>query len=462
MEDGYLTLASWTKKILVEENHTISQLAHMLYIIVKYHKVYYLIRHNLINPMIASFQKVGLSTNSTPENRQLAIDLTEVILRWEAQRIRETQIYQSIPEPSETASQPQLTAEQQNISSLLAKHADMLKPFDKHVSDCLLNFFIRTACPAVDPQQQHQQQQNQQQLLNQNETLSKRCLQLFKTAMSNEIWPNADIKFDYLEKILVTLENVNNLNNLVNNTTVNPLQQSPTTSSSTPQQQQQPNYSSICICIEIIGFLVKNAADSRPKIQSIFRVLQRGLTACLTSTNPRVIAAVSSLIQVLMPLMPADFFNTNPASSTSATDSLVSALDSTTGEAAGAGSSQQQTDPVYTLFGQPDGILCKAILDSLAYYDKSSMMSNLTPESALGSTVLNTNISASIEVLTNCLQMLKAASSNNPQYIDRIMGPFMKILQKLYRDHLNATASLSNNMANQVPSTSASLENSNF
>ncbi len=56
--------------------------------------------------------------------------------------------------------------------------------------------------------------------------------------------------------------------------------------------------------------------------------------------------------------------------------------------------------------------------------------------------------------------MLKAASSNNPQYIDRIMGPFVKILQKLYRDHLNATASLSNNMSSQVPATSSSLENS--
>lgn len=78
MEDGYLTLASWTKKILIEENHTVPQLAHMLYIIVKYHKVYYFIRHTLINHMISSFQKVGLSANSTPENRQLAIDLTEV------------------------------------------------------------------------------------------------------------------------------------------------------------------------------------------------------------------------------------------------------------------------------------------------------------------------------------------------------------------------------------------------
>ena len=80
MEDSYLTLAQWTKKILIEESHTIQQLAHMLYIIVKYHKVYYLIRHTLINHLITSFQKVALSSNATPEHRQLAIDLTEVFL----------------------------------------------------------------------------------------------------------------------------------------------------------------------------------------------------------------------------------------------------------------------------------------------------------------------------------------------------------------------------------------------
>lgn len=95
----------------------------------------------------------------------------------------------------------------------------MLKPFDKHVADCLLNFFIRTACPAID-QQQTQQQHQQNQYQNQNETLSKRCLYLFETAISNNIWPNAEIKFEYLEKILITLETVNNVSNLFNNTNV--------------------------------------------------------------------------------------------------------------------------------------------------------------------------------------------------------------------------------------------------
>ena len=65
MEDGYSTLSNLTKKILIEDSHTIPQLAHMLYIIVKYHKVYYLIRHGLVTHMITSFQKVTLSTSLT-------------------------------------------------------------------------------------------------------------------------------------------------------------------------------------------------------------------------------------------------------------------------------------------------------------------------------------------------------------------------------------------------------------
>ena len=106
--------------------------------------------------------------------------------------------------------------------------------------------------------------------------------------------------------------------------------------------------------------------------------------------------------------------------------------------------------------------MCKAIIDGLSYYDKSSIISSLTPDTSLGTSTLNSSLSTSIEVLTNGLQMLKAASSNNPQYIDRIMGPFMKILQKLYREHLNSTGALTGSISSQVPATSTSLDKSNI
>lgn len=125
-----------------------------------------MIRHSLINHLISSFQKVGLSNNSQPENRTLAIDLTETILRWEAQRIKDTELANSAEHRAQ-------------YEAMLVKHPDMLRPFDKHVADCLLNFFVRIACQtAADQAQaqasQQQGQQSQSQQTNQSDTLSKR------------------------------------------------------------------------------------------------------------------------------------------------------------------------------------------------------------------------------------------------------------------------------------------------
>ena len=350
----------------------------------------------------------------------------------------------------------------------------MLKPFDKHVADCLLNFFIRTACPLSEATQQQQQQPQQQQQhnLNQNEAFSKKCLFLFEIAISNNIWPNAEIKFDYLDKLLVTLEGAASLsslaggtgtasvNQIINNVAV---QQPGQQQSTTQPPLQAPNYTSICTCIEVVTYLVESQADSRPKIQNILRILNRGLTACLMSTNSRVVKAMSSLVQKLISIIPIECFNTNPT--VNAPSPLIDGMN--LNETAFIQPQQQQppSDPIYSLFGQPDGVLCKAILDGLSYYDKyaSNNPGNFSADSnSTSSTFNSSNLNSSIEVLTNSLVLLKAASTNNPQYIDRIMGPFMKILQRLYRDHLNSTGALSSAPTSQVPATSTSPENSNF
>lgn len=40
MEDGYRMLTHWTKKILLEEGHSMPQLVHMLQLIVRHYKVH--------------------------------------------------------------------------------------------------------------------------------------------------------------------------------------------------------------------------------------------------------------------------------------------------------------------------------------------------------------------------------------------------------------------------------------
>ena len=56
-------LTHWTKKIIVEEGHTVAQLVHILQLLVRHYKVYFPVRHHLIQHMVNSIQRLGLTPN---------------------------------------------------------------------------------------------------------------------------------------------------------------------------------------------------------------------------------------------------------------------------------------------------------------------------------------------------------------------------------------------------------------
>lgn len=56
-------LTHWTKKIIVEEGHTVAQLVHILHLLVRHYKVYYPVRHHLIQHMVNSIQRLGFTPN---------------------------------------------------------------------------------------------------------------------------------------------------------------------------------------------------------------------------------------------------------------------------------------------------------------------------------------------------------------------------------------------------------------
>ena len=57
------TLVHWTKKIIVEEGHTVAQLTHMLQLLCRHYKVYFPVRQHLVQHMISSIQRLGLTAN---------------------------------------------------------------------------------------------------------------------------------------------------------------------------------------------------------------------------------------------------------------------------------------------------------------------------------------------------------------------------------------------------------------
>lgn len=52
-------------------------------------KVYYPVRHHLVQHMVSSIQRLGFSPTATLEHRKLAVELAEVIIKWEIYGIKE-------------------------------------------------------------------------------------------------------------------------------------------------------------------------------------------------------------------------------------------------------------------------------------------------------------------------------------------------------------------------------------
>ncbi|XP_048465653.1 transformation/transcription domain-associated protein [Rhincodon typus] len=187
------------------------------------------------------------------------------------------------------------------------------------------------------------------------EMLSRRCVSLLKMALRPDMWPKAELKLQWFDKLLMTVE-----------------------------QPNQANMANICTGLEVLSFLLTVLQSSA--ILSSFKPLQRGIAACMTCGNNKVLRAVHTLLSRLMSVFP-----TEPSTSSVA-------------------SKYEELECLYAAVG-------KVIYEGLTNYEKAA---NTNPNQLFGT-----------------LMILKSACSNNPSYIDRLISVFMRSLQKMVRDHLN-------------------------
>jgi len=152
MEDGNTMLTHWTKKIIVEEGHTIAQLVHILQLLVRHYKVYYPVRHHLVQYMVTSIQRLGFTPTATLEHKKLAVELAEVVLKWELQRMKDEA--DSGGESSDEAppSTKRLSVDgapepkKARLSTSGKMTTEVNKPIEKTHCDAIANFLLRLAC----------------------------------------------------------------------------------------------------------------------------------------------------------------------------------------------------------------------------------------------------------------------------------------------------------------------------
>ncbi|GLJ07095.1 hypothetical protein SUGI_0058030 [Cryptomeria japonica] len=229
----------YTRKILVEEGHSVPNLIHIFQLIVRHSDLFYSCRAQFVPQMVNSLSRLGLPQNTPPENRRLAIELAGLVVGWEKQRQAEAKMVSDTEgnvqpadmSTSTSAADGDLSAAATNVkrssdasgfSDDLAKRVkaesglpslgvmspsgtsiqnigtpgaagqpdEEYKP-NAAMEEMIINFLIRVAL-VTEPKDKEMS------------AMYKQALELLSQAL--EVWPTANIKFNYLEKLLSSLQ----------------------------------------------------------------------------------------------------------------------------------------------------------------------------------------------------------------------------------------------------------------
>ncbi|XP_038211764.1 transcription-associated protein 1 isoform X1 [Zerene cesonia] len=370
MEDGNTMLTHWTKKIIVEDGHSVQQLFHILQLVVRHYKVYYPVRHALVGHMVAAMQRLGFSATASLEHRRLAVDLAEVALKWELQRIRDHTPDDHVVATSPSGAMKRISSEDSGNevrkalntgwaspqASSSRAEPDAAKPLDRQHVDVVVNLLLRLACQVLT-------------LVNETAVgagagaagagaggqLSRRCVLLLKAALKPDVWPHlCEPKLAWLDKVFSSAES--NAGACAN----------------------------ACTALELLVFLL--GVLRREQVLAALKPLQRGLAACVASTNPKIVRLTHNLLAKLTALFP-----TEPSGAAQA-------------------SKYEELETLYAC-------VSKYAFEGLANYEKSAP-------------------GAGANSLLGPLMMLKACCTSSAGYVDRLLLPLMRVLQRMARDHV--------------------------
>ncbi|XP_041986434.1 transcription-associated protein 1 isoform X2 [Aricia agestis] len=376
MEDGNTMLTHWTKKIIVEDGHSVQQLFHILQLVVRHYKVYYPVRHALVGHMVAAMQRLGFSGTASLEHRRLAVDLAEVALKWDLQRIRDHTPEDSIVSTSPSGAIKRISSEESGSESRKALNTgwaspqastarlepDAAKPLERQHVDVVVNLLLRLACQvnegtvgAAAATAAAASAGAAPGAGSPGEQLSRRCVLLLKAALKPDVWPHlCDPKLAWLDKVFSSADS------------------------------SAAACANACTALELVVFLL--GVLRRDQVLAALKPLQRGLAACVASTNAKIVRLTHNLLAKLTALFPT--------------------------EPTGAAQSSKYEE-LETLYA----CVSKYAFEGLATYEKSAA-------------------GGGAGGLLGPLMMLKACCASSPGYVDRLLLPLMRVLQRMARDHV--------------------------
>ncbi|XP_048601036.1 transformation/transcription domain-associated protein [Brassica napus] len=217
----------YTKKILVEEGHSIPNLIHIFQLIVRHSDLFYSCRAQFVPQMVNSLSRLGLPSNTTAENRRLAIDLAGLVVSWERQRQTEIKVVIDGNATSEVGdglhpSSLAVSKLPSDGSSISEDPTRRIKIEGGIQSLCVMSPGGASSLPSIEtpgsatqPDEEFKPNAAMEELIinflirvavvielkdREANTMYKQALDFLSQAL--EVWPNANVKFNYLEKLL--------------------------------------------------------------------------------------------------------------------------------------------------------------------------------------------------------------------------------------------------------------------
>ncbi|CAG9767854.1 unnamed protein product [Ceutorhynchus assimilis] len=350
MEKGYDMLTHWTKKILTDEGHSMQQLFHILQLVVKHYKVYYPVRHDLVQHMVSSIQRLGFSATATLEHRKLAVELAEVIIKWELYGIKDEVTPEGQNDVEHVRKKLAIASSSGTPTPSNVKPGEQTPVVQEHIdkrhTDNVLFCLLRLACQVNEMSPQNPINPG---TTSPGELLSRRCVILLKNALKPELWMEpVDLNLAFFHKILVSVA-------------------APT-----------HNIANISTALELLTFLL--TVLTKKQILDQYKMLQEGLSACVVSSDEKIIQLMHNFLTKLFVIIPLERVN-----------------------------KVEELNILYTKINDE-------ILKGLNAYEEKK--------------------SPQVSALYGILMILKAACNNRPNYIDTMISPFMRMLQRLTKEHL--------------------------
>lgn len=282
MNESNLSLINLTKSVIVKDGYAILQLYHVFQVIIRHHTIYYPVRHQLLQNMIHSMQR--LESSNSVDYRKLAIDIAEVIINWELRRIKETAEIEAEEKLSESGAmkrslqdmlqisiKKQAMGENSPSSSSINNEDISNRSIDYVHCKAVINFLFDLLFMLSE-----QSTTQMTTVVSPNEVISKHSINLLKKVLKKDVWikEDNDLQLVRLKKVF--------------------------------EEPSKVSSATICNFLEIFIHLLDELSKS--KILSIIKTLQPGLAICITSAQTKVLRLMSTFLTKLISLFPVEVY----------------------------------------------------------------------------------------------------------------------------------------------------------